>query len=158
MGVLSGIMGLLKKSPKAIDTGLDLITRGSKQVGQMIYTEQERAEKGIEATKLNLEGAKLHLEFVKQSLNESSVRSYTRRVMAWTLVGLGVFLTVWSLICDLVGRVLQVKYSALGAAILAHAEVAWDKFLAWAPWIGLAVGFYLGVHILRSMGKSKDKE
>jgi len=154
MGWFSGIFELFKKSPKAVDTGLDLITRGSKQIGQMIYTDQEKIEHGLKSAD------QVHA-FVEMTLRESSTRSYTRRVMAWGLVGLGIFLTLWSLLWDLLGRVLSVFsgiWTQIGKALLEHSVQAWNAFLAWAPWIGTAITFYLGVHILRSIGKSKDKE
>jgi hypothetical protein len=141
MGILKSILSLFKKSDKAVDVGLDLITRGAKGIDSLIYTEQEKA--GDMASL-----AKLQLEFIKTTLNESAVRTFTRRVMAWGLLGFGIFLTVWALVMDLLGTI----YNPL---LKVHAKTAWDMFQAWSPWVGMAVGFYLGVHILRSVGKKE---
>ena len=142
-----GFWGLFSKSDKAVDTGLDLIKRAADGIDALFYTAEEKAGDAMERAKLKMDYAKLNHEFVKSTLNESSTRSYTRRVMAWSVTGLGMFLTLYSILAYTIGAIWEKEaFKDVAMHSLALLKVWWPIIAG----IGL---FYFGVHILRARSK-----
>lgn len=132
------------------------ITSGGKQVEKitdaiintgdaLVYTEEEKAEDRAEDMK---ERRAIWREFMKNTREESSIRSVTRRVIAVAVMG------HWLLFLDIaVGSYLWEFYSSdnpnYGAAN-AIFDLA-DSML----WIVGGIGaFYFGAHLIRSRSKS----
>jgi len=93
-----GLFDIFKTSTKAVDVGLDLVKTGAKGIDMLFYTDEEKAQASAGIAKLKFEYAKLNVEHVKSTLGESSARSISRRIIAWGIIGLGVLLTLWSLV------------------------------------------------------------
>ena len=98
MGLWSVISGL-GKAGKAVDVGLDLVTSGAKGIDAMFYTDEEKAENKAKMLPVLMDHA---LAMNKATVGESSIRSITRRVIAFAvlavfdlfvLIGLGY--TLW---------------------------------------------------------------
>jgi len=79
MGWLSNIFTRI--NPQKV---FDTVASGA---DKLIFTKEEKAE-------LNKEMIQAQAEFVKNTLNESSIRSYTRRVIAVSIVSVYLFLVL----------------------------------------------------------------
>ena len=88
-------LSIFTKSDKAIDTGLDLVSRGADAVDALFYTDEEKAATSVERLKLKIKmGEGVH-KFVEMTQNENSTRSVTRRAIAWAVIGLNILLTIY---------------------------------------------------------------
>ena len=76
MGILSSIFG----TPKVIDTVADTVKSGVGMLDNAFYTEQEKAAN-------NAKMMDLWLEIQKTTASENSIRSITRRYLAWVVMG-----------------------------------------------------------------------
>ena len=86
----------------AIFSGPKVIEDRSKDISSVIghvasgldkawFTDQEKA-------KVSLDTIQLHLKLVETTMNESSIRSITRRILAWLIMGGFLFLVVFAAI------------------------------------------------------------
>jgi hypothetical protein len=76
MGLLSTLFG----TPKIVDTVADTVKSGVGMLDNAFYTDQEKA---ADAGKM----MDLWLEIQKTTASEYSIRSITRRVLAWIIMG-----------------------------------------------------------------------
>ena len=76
MGILSSIFG----TPKVIDTVAETVKSGVGMLDNAFYTEQEKAAN-------NAKMMDLWLEIQKTTASENSIRSITRRYLAWVVMG-----------------------------------------------------------------------
>jgi hypothetical protein len=76
MGILSSIFG----TPKVIDAVADTVKSGVGMLDNAFYTEQEKAAN-------NAKMMDLWLEIQKTTASENSIRSITRRYLAWVVMG-----------------------------------------------------------------------
>ncbi|MFA5458049.1 MAG: hypothetical protein WC261_10505 [Synergistaceae bacterium] len=76
MGLLSTLFG----TPKIVDTVADTVKSGVGMLDNAFYTDQEKA---ADAGKM----MDLWLEIQKTTASENSIRSITRRVLAWIIMG-----------------------------------------------------------------------
>ncbi|MBW2645076.1 MAG: hypothetical protein JRE23_02655 [Deltaproteobacteria bacterium] len=83
MGFLTGILG----TPKVVDTVADTVKSGMGMLDNAFYTDQEKAK---DAGKV----METWLAIQKATANENSVRSITRRILAWIIMGTFVLLVV----------------------------------------------------------------
>lgn len=131
--IVSWLSGIFK-TPKIIDTTLDIITRGVDGIGKCFFTEQEKAE-------FTLKASELWLKIQDATANENSIRSITRRVLAVTIVGTFLlflimagaawpFMPLWS-------AFLLTLAKSLGNLVL------------------MVCGFFFGVHLLRGWKEKK---
>lgn len=83
MGFLSAILG----APKVVDTVADTVKSGMGMLDNAFYTDQEKAVDAgkIMETWLKIQGA---------TASENSIRSITRRILAWLIMGVFLFLVV----------------------------------------------------------------
>jgi hypothetical protein len=139
-----GILGALFGSKKVVETGADIVKMGAKGIDALFYTDEEKAETVAARAELKLKYAELNLEHVKATLGESTVRSMTRRYMAWGLYALGAFLTVYSLLAYTIGAIYNKE------AYVAVSGRALELLQVWWPIIFAAGAFYFGVHLLRA--------
>ena len=65
---------------KALDVGNNLINKVAGGLDQLYFGDEEKAELGLEAMRL-------HFAFIKSTQEESSIRSVTRRIVAWGIMG-----------------------------------------------------------------------
>ena len=120
----------LTKSDKVIETGADLIKMGASGIDKLFYTDEEKAEAGRKVMDQVLEMNRIANE-------ESSIRSITRRAIAWVIIGIFCIFSISALVVTLMGK------TAITASIL---QLMGTLSL---PMITLAVVvFYFGNHII----------
>ena len=122
----------LFSSPKIMDTAANVVEMGMKGIDALVFTEEEKA-------KMSKETFELWLEMQRVIKDESTVRSFTRRILS--IMILGVYLTL-----------------AIFGAVIYKFDPGWGqivfdvvKHLSTLAW---GVGaFYFGVHLLRAQKK-----
>lgn len=121
---------------KTADKTLGIVDKSLSGIGNWIdgkdFTNQEKAE-------MHAKAVDAHLELVKATTNENSVRSVTRRYLAWGITG---FILFWSSVA--IALAIAGKYEAVKAIIdiAAHFQLGM-AFLA-------VIGFYFGVQLFRN--------
>lgn len=75
-----GLLGTLFGTPKVVDTVADTVKSGVGMLDNAFYTDQEKAVDGQKIMDL-------WLEIQKTTASENSIRSITRRVLAWVIMG-----------------------------------------------------------------------
>jgi len=151
------MIGLLYNGVKAILSGggskggnaSEIVKSGINAIDAMVFTDQERAGNALEIGKQKLKWGDLALEHVKTTQGESTMRSMSRRYLAWGVFALGGFLTLYSLF-----------FKTLAAIFTTHAE-AFNKISShslellkvWWPIILAAGIFYFGAHLIGLTGK-----
>jgi len=83
MGFLSAILG----APKIVDTVADTVKGGMNMLDNAFYTDQEKAATAGRVMET-------WLEIQKATATENSIRSITRRVIAWLVMGLFLLLVL----------------------------------------------------------------
>jgi len=78
MGLWGWLTGV-KTADKAMDTINNVTDHVASGLDKLFFTDQEKAQ-------ISIETAQLHLKFIELTLNESSIRSITRRVLAWAIM------------------------------------------------------------------------
>lgn len=86
MGIWAWLTGA-QTADKAMDSANNLIDHAASGLDKLFFTEQEKAQ-------VSLETARLHLKLIESTMNESSIRSITRRVLAWMIMGGFLFLII----------------------------------------------------------------
>lgn len=86
---IKSLFGGGDSSSKVADFAMDSV----KGIGNWIDEKDFTAE---EKSKANLETAQNYLEFIKLTINENSLRSVTRRWLAWGITG---FILFWASVC-----------------------------------------------------------
>ncbi len=135
MGMWAGIKSILG-SGNTVETVAEKAADGLYNgIDKLVYTDEEKAEAFAEARKT-------YLEFVKVAYDQNSIRSVTRRWLAWSIIG-------WILINAQVAIVFQI----LGKAdvVKGMLDIANALNIGWA-FITILV-FYFGVHTLRAVIK-----
>jgi len=79
MGIFSTLFGTTETAKKAVDVAADSIRGVGNWIDEQQFTPEEKSEAFLRA-------AESHLEMIKAIQNESSVRSITRRILAWSVV------------------------------------------------------------------------
>lgn len=111
----------VQESIKAVGTYID----------EKNLTEEERV-------KYHLQAGTTHLELIKATANENSVRSITRRYLAWSIVGVALINAQIAIILAWFGK------DELVDKML---EIAEAYYIGWA--FGAVVVFYFGVQFMR---------
>jgi sterol desaturase/sphingolipid hydroxylase (fatty acid hydroxylase superfamily) len=78
-----------KTAEKALGTVDNLTNKIAGGLDQLFFTDQERAQ-------ISVETMKLHLALVQTTQTESSIRSVTRRIVAWGIMGTFMLLIIFS--------------------------------------------------------------
>lgn len=78
MGFFGWLTGV-KTADKAMDTINNLTDHVAGGLDQLFFTDQEKAQ-------VSLETMQMHLALIKTTMSESSIRSITRRVLAWLIM------------------------------------------------------------------------
>lgn len=131
-----GWMKALFSAPKIVETGCDVVKSGMTMLDSAFYTAQEKAENAITI-------AQMGLERVKVALQESTVRSITRRFLSFAIIGQCMFLTDVAVVLYLLGKVKDAGF------IL-------DLLKFWAVPLASVVIFYFGYYGIQQVIKSKN--
>lgn len=131
MSWFSNLLGGRENTSKVIDIAGDSIKGIGAWIDGKDFTQQEKAANWAKAVEA-------HLELVKATADENSIRSVTRRWLAWTITG-------WILSCATLSVVLALldKHAAVKAIIdVVNAFELGMVFIA-------VMGFYFGVQLFR---------
>lgn len=131
MGFFKALFGSQETTQRAVALVDDSVRGIGKWIDEQKFTEQEKAEQYLKATES-------YIEMLKVVQQESTVRSFTRRVLAWAIMG--TFL------------LLNITAAALYRIDVEYAKFIFDlatKTLLGELTIGVAV-FYFGVAAIRS--------
>lgn len=129
------MFGWLFGGSKTAEKSLDIVDTSIKGIGSWIdnkdFTPEEKA-------KMHAEAVKTHLKLVEATSQENSVRSVTRRYLAW---GITFFILIWSSI--------GIAFAIAGR----YQTVEWIISVVNAFHLGMSflavIGFYFGVQLLR---------
>ena len=133
MGILSALFGGSEAAKKTLDLASDSIRGIGTWIDERKLTDEEKVKYAAEATKA-------HLELIKATANENSVRSITRRYLAWAIVGTCLFAFLLSVALWLAGKPVDGIVKLVEAFRLGWAFTA-------------VVVFYFGASIARSLQK-----
>lgn len=114
-----------KKAADGIYNGLD----------KLVYTDEERAE-------MSQKGAETYLKFMEMAYDENSVRSVTRRYLAW-FIALNSFAAFWVAVGFAINN--QDKMVEKIVSLAEAFKIGW-------AFTGVVV-FYFGVQFMRNKGK-----
>ena len=126
MGFLNLLSGNSNSLSKIVDAGIA-------GADKLVFTQEERAD-------YDRKLQELHLEFIRLSANESSVRSVTRRLICLPIVYSWLFLILYNIYAEVLGQALP----SVTAGIEQLQPVAM-----------LAITFYLGRHIAGAFSAGK---
>ena len=136
------ILGLFSSPDKVIEKGFDLAGRATGIIDKIWHTDQEKAEDAIERTKLNIRISEGVLKFVETTQDESSIRSKTRRVLAWSIIGLSAFLTLYFVFIS----TLVVLWTSKATQLESLADNIILALKYWSYGTGAVITFYFGYY------------
>jgi len=90
-----GLLGTLFGGSETAVKSIDLISSSVRGIGGFIDEQNFTTEEKVKA---NLELNRLNQELVKATMSENSIRSITRRILAWSIMGSFLFLIMFSAI------------------------------------------------------------
>ena len=134
-----GWWGALFSSKKVVDTAMDTVSDIRSGIDKIWFTDEEKAD-------MHLKASELILERVKLAVNESSIRSMTRRIIAVSVVLIVEFLTV----VLAAGILLGLKKEKLDAL--------WTLIRFWSTPLAIVLAFYLGYYGLTSLAAAIKKD
>lgn len=136
MGIWTGIKAIFG-TPKIVGAVADTVKSGMTMWDKSKFTDQEQSE-------MSLESGKLWLKIQEATANENSIRSITRRVLAWLIMGIFLFLVI-------------------SACVIWRFNPEWAEYIknmiidSQLGWLTMSVGiFYFGSHFISGhLKKSK---
>ena len=128
--------GALFSSKRIVEEGMDTIKDARAGLDMLIYTDEEKAIQQAEASAMILKRVEL-------SLQESSIKSLTRRILAVSVVMTAELLTV----------VLAVGY--LGGLEADKMKGVWTLLQYWSTPLAIVLAFYLGYYGLTQIASAK---
>lgn len=135
IGLIKGVIGLFgsnKSTGAVLETAADGLYNG---IDKLIYTQEERAEA--------LQGARtVFLKFAKVAYDQNSIRSITRRWLAFMVVGPTILFYMLAAVSHGVGTFATVPAATEYAVFMF--EMAGELI----PWAGGVLVFYFGPHII----------
>lgn len=130
---IKGLFGGSSNNKDIAEKAADGIYNG---LDKLIYTDEEKAD-------ALMEGRKLFLKFVDKAYDQNSIRSVTRRWLAFLVVA-----PTMSTVCLMVVvRGIAVFLEAPGATIQ-YAAFLFETVQVLAPWTGGVLAFYFGAHLI----------
>ena len=129
MGWLTSLFGSSDAAGKAIETAADGIYHG---LDKLIYTEEEKAD-------ALFKGRELFMDFAKIAYDQNSIRSVTRRWLAFMVM----CPTMLCFLITLVGQMLGQEFATASMSL----------FTVMIPWAGGVLAFYFGSHLIGSIKK-----
>ena len=150
LGLLyNGVKAILSSGGSGGGKASGIVKAGIDVIDGLKFTDQEKAGNALEIGKQKLQWGTLALEHVKTTQGESTMRSMSRRYLAWGVFSLGGFLTLYSLFFKTIAAIWDSRSEAL-TAISDHAI---ELLQIWWPIIFAAGVFYFGAHLLASRKK-----
>ena len=151
------MLGLLYNGVKAILSGggsgggqaSSIVRSGINAIDAMVFTDQEKAGNALEIGKQKLQWGALALRSVEVAQGESTMRSLSRRYLAWGVFSLGGFLTLYSLFFKTIAAI----WDSRSVALVVIADHALELLVIWWPIILAAGVFYFGAHLIGLAGK-----
>jgi len=140
MGWLTSLFGSSKSVDKVVETAAKGIYNG---IDMLVYTDEEKA---IQRTK----GVELFMRFTEKALDQNSIRSVTRRWLAFMIV----FPTVMLFVGSAIAFPLEVYFGDPifiedSTVYLTPISDHWFKlFETFAPWASGILATYFGPHLI----------
>ena len=139
---------------KIIEGGLDLAKMAGKGIDALYYTDEEKAENAMKITEGKTELIKSINDHVRTTYKENSIRSITRRYLAWVIIGNGILLSWASLLSYAVGAyytgygkgVIQDDKNITAQAWFNVSNQAWQILGFWGVAIGSVIICYFGYY------------
>jgi hypothetical protein len=128
--------GALFSSKRIVDEGMDTIKDMRSGIDMLVFTSEEKALMNVEISNIVLKRAEL-------ALQESSIKSMTRRILAVSVVLTAELLTV----------ILAVGY--LGGLQAQKMEGIWTLLKFWSTPLAIVLAFYLGYYGLTQIAAAK---
>jgi hypothetical protein len=134
MNFLSAIFG----APRAVDAVAETVKTGASMLDNAFYTDQEKAEHQLKAWDV-------WLKIQATTAGENSIRSITRRILAWAIIGTFLFL----LLAALLLYPISTEWSTVALKLTTETQLGW---------LTVAVGvFYFGTYGLGTYMKGDKK-
>lgn len=134
MGLWSGLRSLFGGSDKIGEAAVSAVSGIGKGIDLLVLTDEERLQ-------YSQKGAELYLKYMDLALDQNSIRSVTRRWLAWSVMAVELLLLVVSGLLHPVNAGWATHLFALATTL--------------APWAGGIMIFYFGPHILTSLTTKK---
>ena len=134
MGWFATLFGTAAGASTAVDLAADSVRGVGKWIDEQKFTEQEKAEQYLKA-------ADMYIEMLKTVQAESGIRSVTRRIMAWAILCVFLFLVLYG--------IAWYRFDPGYAEFIL--TVATESMLGELT-LGVSV-FYFGAHLLRVFHK-----
>ena len=141
----NGVKAILSSSGSKGGQASEIVKSGINAIDAMVFTDQEKAGNALEIGKQKLQWGALALKSVEVAQGESTMRSMSRRYLAWGVFSLGGFLTLYSLFMKTLA-VWWPVYKEVSEHALKLLQVWWPIILA-------AGVFYFGAHLIGLAGK-----
>ena len=152
LGLLyNGVKAILSSGGSKGGQASEIVKSGISAIDAMVFTDQEKAGNALEIGKQKLRWGELALKSVEVAQGESTMRSMSRRYLAWGVFSLGGFLTLYSLFM----RTLAVLWTSHSEELKEVALHAKELLSIWWPIILAAGVFYFGAHLLGLVGNKK---
>lgn len=126
MSWITNLFGGVEQTGKILDKAADGIYNG---LDKLIYTDEEKAD-------ALAKGRELFMEFAKVANDQNSIRSVTRRWLAFSVVGPCMVFYTGSVVFRLFGMVEESNFTVQAANNI-------------MPWAGGVLAFYFGPHLLK---------
>lgn len=145
--VAKGTIGLFTGSSTAVDSGLEIVKKGMDGVDSFFYTDQEKAQTSLERAKLKLKAHEGFIKFMQLAQGENTKRSITRRIIAWAIIGLNIFLTLYYVfICSL-----AVIWTSRNEQLVWLAARIIEALKYWGTATAAVVTFYFGYYAVSNV-------
>jgi hypothetical protein len=132
MSLLTTLFG----TPKVVNTVADTVKAGVGMIDEAFYTDQEKAQNALKTWDV-------WLNIQKTTAQENSIRSVTRRILAWMIIGVFLLLVVSA--CGL--YYWFPEWSAYIGTTISETQLGW---------LVLAVGtFYFGTYGIGTLVKKE---
>lgn len=142
MGWFSGVTNLFGTS-KTLDKTLELGAKGIYNgLDKLFYTEEEKADRVENA-------GKLFMKYAEKTMDENSIRSVTRRWLAFIVV----FPTMFTFFLG--SFIVAFSEQTLQAGQTSSGEVLLNAAIRMMPYAAGVLVFYFGPHMLGLMGSTK---
>ena len=148
-GFIKGLFGSQKNVDTVIETGAKGLYNG---IDKLFYTDEEKAEASADILKLKTTAFQ---KFVDAAYDQNSIRSITRRWLAFLVMGPTILFYVLAAVFHGIGVFAEVDKSGLNGFIT-YASFLFAMANTLAPWAGGVLIFYFGPHLIGAFnGKKK---
>lgn len=132
MGFWAGLFGSSKNVETAVELAADSVRGVGTWIDEQAFTDEEKSKAFFRA-------AEMQMEFIQKAQDENSIRSITRRIMAWAVMG--------TFLLFLISGAALYEYNPEYSQFLLR--TATESMLGELT-LGVSV-FYFGVHLMRAL-------